>query len=174
MKQIAKRNYLGFTMVELIAALAMALVVVLTVGVVMSGSHSSWNQIYSRIYSDVVTDAYMAKAVFDSICRKSSNQRCLVDAQGEFAEVYYYEDVNNIRPDKYATFYLNNQNLMVDYGDLVPGTWNPLQILNTVRLARHVQDVDFFVSGNAVTVILNLNDGSQAMTVMCSSIRHID
>lgn len=167
------RISLGFTLTELVVTMAMSTIVVLTIGIVMADSHRGWSRMYSRVFSDVA-DAHAARRAFDSVCRKSSREMCLVGNNGEFVEVYYYDDFSSTKPDKYARFYTDQQKLMVEHGDLQEGTWNTLGASSSFELASNVQGVEFSLTGDSVKMVLDLNNGSETMTVTCSAVRRND
>ena len=70
-----KRNLItrdGFTLIEMIVATAMTVIVILGVAIVLVNSQRAYQVTYDKVYSDVMTDAFVARRLFDSIVRKSS------------------------------------------------------------------------------------------------------
>ena len=160
----------GFTITELTVAMTMAPIVTLCMWVVVVDGHRGWNKVYNRVYGDVVTDGYVAQKTFDAVVRKSSVKREFL-GDGE-VEVYYYSDVENpISLDRYARFYVADERLLVDYGELDEGGI-PQDSSSTVTLARNVQAVQFTLAGTSVQMILSLDDGSQVLTVASTAVRH--
>ncbi len=168
-KTTVKRK--GLTIIELMLASGISTIVILAVGVLLVDSHRGWNRMYSRTYSDVVNDAHAGRRRFDSVVRSASNQGVLLDDFGTWVEVYYYSDPNVTDLDSYARFYTSgngaNNQLMIEYGEL-----DPRQTLITETLCENVSSCVFKTSGNAVQMVLSLDDGSQSTTVVASAVLH--
>jgi hypothetical protein len=170
MRQQTVRNKRGFTLTELTVVMAMAPVVILSIGIALVGSQRGWSQMYNRVYSGVVTDGYVAKKTFDAVVRKSSITREYLD--NDEVEVYYYNDpAGSTRLDRYARFYKDDTELLVEYGGL-DANGNPTGTLQTVTLARNVEFVGFSVTGACVQMVLSLDNGSESLMVMTSAMRH--
>lgn len=164
------KNRPGFSLIELAVAMIMAFIVILTVGTVLVGSQRGWSRMYNRVYGDVVTDGYVARKTFDVVVRKSSTKRELL-GDGE-VELYYYSDVASpTRLDRYARFYKADEELLVDYGEL-DADGDPLGASFTQTLAHNVKVADFSVAGVCVKMLLRLDNGSEALTVMSSAVRY--
>lgn len=163
----------GLTLVELSVTMLVATVVVAGIGVTMVDSQRGFRQMYERTQGEVTTDAYVARAVFDRICRKASIQRCLpaIGALGSFAEVYYYNDANSPSPDRYTQFRVANGTLLADHG-LYNMTTKNKTLVSTETLATNVTDWQFAMQGASVIMTLSLQKGSQPLTVTCASLRH--
>lgn len=164
------KNRIGFTLTELMMATVIAAIVILGMGTVLVDSHRGWSRTYNRVYGDVVTDGYVARKTFDAVVRKSSIKRELLG--DGMVEVYYYNDPEtSTRIDRYARFYTADEKLLVDYGEL-DTDGNPQGYPHTVTLARNVESASFSIAGNCVRMTLRLDNGSEALTVMSSAIRH--
>ena len=161
----------GFTLIELAVVTAMSTIVIFGIGVVLVDSQRGWHRMYNRVYSDVVTDSYVARKAFDAVVRKSSIKRYELGSNGEFVEVYYYQNLNSTRIDRYARFYTNGEELMVNHGGL-DATGNKEGNPSTMTLAHNVEAVYFSVAGNCVQMILMLDNDRETMTVTCSAVRH--
>ena len=74
-RQISAR---GFTLTELITAMAIMIFVILAIGVALVDGQRGWNFMYDRVYSDVVTDGYVARRKFDAVMRKASREKFLI------------------------------------------------------------------------------------------------
>lgn len=172
MRREKQINRKGFTLTELMLTITIATIVIIGIGVVLADNLRGWNRMYNRVYSDVVTDGYVAKKAFDAVVRKATSKRCELDTNGQFVEVYYYQDFSSTEPDRYAIFYINGQELLVNYGPLEAGTGNTLSPSSTVKLARNVRSVNFSVTGACVKMVLELDNSSEAITVTSSAIRH--
>jgi hypothetical protein len=172
MKTQIKKRY-GITLVELSVTMLISTIVVAGIGIAMVDSQRGFHQMYERAQGDVVTDAYVAKAVFDRICRKASIQRCLpaIGELGSYAEVYYYNDPNSTSPDRYTQFRVANGTLLADYGTYNMTTKSKT-LTSTETLATHVTAWQFAMQGSSVIMTLSLQKGNQSLTVTCSAIRH--
>jgi hypothetical protein len=168
-----KKNRFGLTLVELSITMLISTIVVAGIGVAMVDSQRGFRQMYERTQGDVTTDAYVARAVFDRICRKASIQRCLpaIGELGSYAEVYYYNDANSTSPDRYAQFRVANGTLLADQGTY-DMTTKAKVLLSTETLATHVTDWQFAMQGSSVIMTLSLQKGNQSLTVTCSAMRH--
>jgi prepilin-type N-terminal cleavage/methylation domain-containing protein len=169
----------GFTMIELLVTMGLAAIVILAMGITLADNQKGWRKMYDRVYSDVVTDAYITRMTFDRIVRQSTIRSQLIDGDpyavtgSSSLRVYYYEDPQtSVDLDKYATFRIGETLLLVDYGDLDPGTLDPQGSPRTVTLARDVESVSFSVDGVAVQITLTLDNDKERMTVTTSAYRH--
>ena len=168
-RNIKKR---GFTVVELMLTIAIALMLVGSVGYFIVDSQKSWTRAYERVNHGVTADGLVARKTFETACRKASMRSALVDPDGKFIELYYYQDASSAKLDQYARFYLHGSDLRVDYGSLVSGTFKLSTASRTLPLAQDVKSVNFTVDGAAVRMVLNLDDGNDQVQLTCSSIRH--
>jgi len=164
-KRIANRK--GFSLLELMMATTLACIVVVGIGVVLVDSQRGWNTMYTRTYSDVVTDAHVARRMFDSVVRNASSQGILLDDYGGWVEVYYYSDPNSAIVDRYARFLSSNSQLTIERGVV-----EPRQTLNTETICGNVSSCVFKSAGNSVQMVLTLDDGSQNATIVASAVLH--
>ncbi len=167
----------AFTLVELMITITLSTIVILGMGVILVDNQKGWSTMYDRTYSDVVTDAYIARDVFVNVARKSSMKASAIGSNREYIQLYYYQSPTAAIPDRYAKFYVSSGSLLIDYGDLVPGTWTTYSVLSTMTLARNVdsvKSVKFDVIGTSVQMVLSLNNNNEAMTTVCSAVRHND
>jgi len=164
-------NRKAFTLVELMVTAFAAIIIIFGVGIVMVDSQKGWNKMYNRVHGDVATGAYVARIAFDTVIRKASINRSLLDVDDQFIEVYYYNDFSSAYPDRYAIFYRNGSLLMVDYGSY---DWfeRKTTLSTSVTLADHVKAVQFSVHGLSMRLVLTLDDGKEAMTLVTSALRH--
>lgn len=171
----------GFTLTELVVTTVLATIVMLGIGIVLADNQKGWKKMYKRVHTGVVVDAYVARRTFDRIVRQATIRRLLIDGDPDAVtgntslRVYYYQNPQtSLELDKYATFRRDGTNLLVDYGDLQPGTWNPQGTPATATLARDVEAVKFSIDGVSVQMILTLDKDGQHMTLTTSAIRHND
>ena len=158
----------GFTIVELMIAVMLAAIVMFGIGAMVVDSQRGWHRMYNRIYSDVATDSYVARKTFDSAIRKASSERLLLDAAGNWLEVYYYADANSAVIDRYARFSYDG----IDQLDIEYGIVEPRETLSIRPVCENVSSCVFKASGRSVQMILTLDDGSQTATVVSSSVMH--
>ena len=158
----------GFTIVELMIAVMLAAIVMFGVGAMVVDSQRGWHRMYNRIYSDVATDSYVARKTFDSVIRKASSEKLLLDAAGNWLEVYYYADANSAVVDRYARFSYDG----IDQLDIEYGIVEPRQTLSIRPVCENVSGCVFKAAGRSVQMILTLDDGSQTATVVSSSVMH--
>jgi prepilin-type N-terminal cleavage/methylation domain-containing protein len=157
----------GFTLVELIIAMAIMLIVVLAIGMALVDGQRGWSIQYDRIYSDVVTDGYVARRKFDAVMRTASREKFLLDDAGSWVEVYYYADDTSTVVDRYARFYVADGNLNVEYGQL-----NPKETLSVETVCGDVSSCTFEQLGRSIQMILTLDNGTRTNTVISSAVTH--
>jgi len=165
-KRTANRK--GFTLIELMIATGIASTVVVGIGAVLVDSQRGWNAMYERAYCDVVTDAHVARRMFDSVVRSANDNTILLDENGSWVEVYYYSDPNLVVVDRYAKFIENNNGeLTIEHGDLENG-----EILSEEIICGNVSSCVFKTSGRSVQMVLTLDDGKKSITVVASAFMH--
>ena len=157
----------GFTLIELIIAMAIMLIVVLAIGIALVDGQRGWSIQYDRIYSDVITDGYVARKKFDTVMRTASRDKLLLDDAGSWVEVYYYADDTSTVVDRYARFYVANGNLNVEYGQL-----DPKVTLTTETVCGNVSNCTFEQLGRSIQMICTLDDGTRTNTVISSAVTH--
>ena len=160
-------NRKGFTLIELMVATGLASTVIVGVGVVLVDSQRGWNAMYERAYSDVVTDAHVARRMFDSVVRSASSETILVDDNGSWVKVYTYSDPNSAVVDVYAKFQAKNGVLTIEYGELDSGA-----TLSIEPICENVSSCVFKSSGRSTQMVLTLDDGSKSITVVASAVMH--
>ena len=157
----------GFTLAELIIAMAIMLIVVLAIGMALVDGQRGWNIQYDRIYSDVITDGYVARRKFDAVMRSASRDKFLLDDAGSWGEVYYYANDDSAVVDRYARFYTDNSNLNVEYGQL-----NPKETLSVETVCGNVSGLTFEQAGRSIQMLLTLDNGTRTNTVISSAVTH--
>jgi len=177
-KRTSRKWKPGFSLVELIAAVSAALVLILGIGIMLAHSQQGFNRMYKRVHSSVVEDAYSTRRTFDRVVRKATTQRCDLAPDGSELYVYYYRDPTHydptdpstLTPDSYARFYVETggKELFVEYGG---------NSSERVRLARDVQMSAsngplFSARGRTVYMALPLDNGKETMFVTSSAVRH--
>jgi len=170
MRQQTVKNRRGFSLTELGVVLVLAPIVMLSMGLVLSDNQRAWNQMYNRLNNGVVIDAYVARKGFDATVRKSSINRERFDV--DEVEVYYYNDsASSTYLDRYAKFYKDGTELLVEHGQL-DSNGNLSGTPQAMTLADNVEAVNFSKNGACVQMVLRLDDGTESLTVMTSAMRH--
>ena len=157
----------AFTLVEVMVTLMILVIPILVVGIVLADSHRSWNTLYNNIHSDVSEDGYVSLGMFERLIRKSSSDGVLLDEHEKWVEVHYYQDTDSAFPDCYALFYVDDDKLLVEYGEL-----NPKTSLYTRTVCKNVSDCDFKQVGQSIQMILTLDDGTQTNSIVSSAVMH--
>jgi prepilin-type N-terminal cleavage/methylation domain-containing protein len=157
----------GFTLIELIIAMAASLVVMLGVALVLANSQESWNQLYSRSFSDIVGSSNVAGVKFKAIIRKASQDGYVLDGNGSGIEVYYYSDENSAVVDRYARFYVLEGDLNLELGRL-----DPRETLEVQTVCGNVSECFFTAAGRSAQMILTLDDGSRTITTAACAFMH--
>ena len=155
----------GFTLIELMIAIAIMVIVVLAIGVALVDGQRGWNYMYDRIYSDVVTDGYVARRKFDAVMRKASRDKFLLDPAGGWVEVYYYANDASTVVDRYARFYTSGGKLNVEYGQLDPKATDTIE-----TVCENVSSCTFVQLGRSIQMILKLDNGTQKNTLITSAV----
>ncbi|MFH1716583.1 MAG: prepilin-type N-terminal cleavage/methylation domain-containing protein [Planctomycetota bacterium] len=157
----------GFTLVELMITAVIMIIVGLAIGVVIVDGQTGWNTMYDRINSDVASDGYVARKKFDAVMRKASRERALLDGDGKWIEVYYYADDASTVVDRYARFYVSDGDLNLEFGQLEPRV-----TLGVETVCGNVSGCTFKQIGQSAQMILTLDNGTQANTVVSSAVTH--
>jgi len=157
----------GFTLAELAVTTVVAAIVIFGIGAMLVDSQRGWQVMYSRINSDVMNDSYVARKAFDAVIRKASKEKFLLDSAGGWLEVYYYAGSDSTVVDRYARFYVADSRLNIEYGKL-----NPRETLIVQTVCANVSSCVFKVSGCSAQMLLILDNGSQAITVVSSAVMH--
>ena len=177
MERLTLRQSRGFTLTELVVAMMIAIIVVGGIGLVMVDTQKGWTKTYNRVNSGVATDALVARKVFDALSRKAIVSHAEVGGDGEYIELYYYNDSSSSEADRYARLYVSKGDLEVEHGDLTAGTWSLASVAKegaseTISVAQNVKSATFSAKGSTVRMLLTLDNGSETAEVVCSSLRH--
>ncbi len=171
----------GLTLIELMLTIFIAAIVMLAIGITMVDSIRSFPVMFERSTGNyqseagVIPDAYVAKAVFDRICRHASLQKPVGPyLSNSDITVYYYSTPLVPSIDKSAKFAFANNQIIVSYGD-----GNGANFGSPVTLAKNVQSASFSIEGPSIVMtfaIDNTNDPTarqkMKMTVTSTAIRH--
>ncbi|MFA5553254.1 MAG: hypothetical protein WCZ89_02055 [Phycisphaerae bacterium] len=159
------QNRTAVTLVEMLMAMMVSSILFLTMGFLVSDSEGAWGSLQQRSLSGMTEEANFAGAAFEAVCRRSSKSSCTIPTLGTTCTLYYYHDLNAQSPDRYAKFYVQNKKLYVQHG-------SGNNVLYTVQLANNVQSIKFTQHGDAIKMVLFLNDGKKAMKFVNWAIRN--
>ena len=159
------RDLRGFTLVELMITTVIMIVVGLAIGVVIVDGQSSWSHMYDSMNSDVVTDGYVARKKFDVVMRNASREKMLLGDAGSWIEVYYYASHLSNVVDRYARFYAADGDLNLENGQL-----DPRATLGVETICGNVTACTFKSVGQSVQMILTLDNGTRANTIVTSAV----
>ena len=165
MKRKSRRR--GFTLIELSVSILVGLVVIISMGMVLSDNGRAWNELYHRVHTSETTDGYMARLTFDRIIRKAAGDRIDLIQSGDSVEVDYYNDAASTKLDRYGLLYLDGTDLKLEEGDLATHT-----ALSTQTVCSNVTYCSFTSKGDVVEMVLKLDDGSSSTVVACSALGH--
>jgi len=163
-------------MIEVLVAIAMVGIMTLGAGVLLANGQKSWGNLYGRVYGDSAIGSLAVQKAFDTVCRKASLRKYVLGGSADSLELYYWNGSSTAStPEKYARFYLSNEEVFVEYGTTQAGTWQPDTgaPVTTVKLAGDVESLTFAVEGTSVQMFLSYIDETM-MPVVCSSVRHND
>jgi hypothetical protein len=167
------RRYLGFTITEMVLAIAVSSVLILTMGVVMVDSQRGWMDSYAKVHGGATADAMMTKTAFDKVIRKASRSLYHLDALDDIT-VYYYDNwLTSTDTDRYARFYRSADTpseMYIQHGVFEAGTKK--SVLADVLLASHVTDLEFKPISGGIEMKLALDDGREETTVISTAILH--
>ena len=164
----------GFTMTELVTVMAIVGIITLGVGVLLANSQKNWGTLFERVYGDSAIDSFAAHKAFDTVCRKASLRKHVLNESGDSLELYYWDDSSTAStPENYARFYQSDDEVFVEYGQNKSGTWQPDTEADpaTIQIARDVASLKFTFEGTSVQMYLNYTE-SNMMPMVCSSVRH--
>ena len=165
--------HLGFTITEMVLAIAVSSILVLTIGVVMVDSQRGWMDSYAKVHGGAAADAMMAKTAFDKVIRKASRSLYHFDRFDDMT-VYYYDNwLVSTELDRYARFYRSEDDpsrMYIRHGVLEAGVKKDIQA--DVLLASNVTDLEFKPISGGIEMKLALDDGREATTVVSTAILH--
>lgn len=157
----------GFTLVEMMAAVAASTIVVFAIGMLIADSQRAWNRMYAKENSNLVADSFGARRAFEAVVRKCSSTKLMMDSSGSAFEAYYYSDGSPVL-DLYARFYTSDTgDLVIEYGQL-----DPRETLEVQKICENVSSCVFENSGRSIQMTLTIDDGSDSVTVVSSAILH--
>lgn len=163
----------GFTLVELVVAMGASTVMLLAVVGVLANNQREFNQTYTRVHGEIVRDAYIARRVFEEVVRKSSTRKCLVGSTNDSVEVYYHSSGAASELDRYAQFYFQDGNLMLERGEIDYTTLAHVSgSTSTQTIAHNVTNLYFGRTGPCVRMHIFLDNGSQDLLVTVTATRH--
>ena len=167
------KYYPGFTMAELILAIAASSILVLTMGIMMVDTQRGWMDSYAKVHGGAATDAAVAKTAFDKVVRKASRSFYHFDAFDDISVYYYDHWLTSAEPDRYARFYRsadNSSEMYIQHGKFDEGEKE--DVLAEVLLASNVTDLEFKPINCGIEMKLALDDGRETTTIVSTAILH--
>jgi type II secretory pathway pseudopilin PulG len=157
----------GLTLIEMIVAVAMAVIVVLGVAVVLVNSQRAYQVTYDKVNSDVVTDAFVARRLFDAVVRKSSTDGVELSGDRKSVEVHYYNDDSSTYLDRYARFFTSGLDLKIEYGTIDSDGTKQTTTVDTI--CTNVSNCLFMRQGNSIRMVLKFDDEQKKNVVVTSA-----
>ena len=204
-------RHLGFTLIELVVAMAIASIMVMAVAQLLSNGQRIWNNVYNATYKQLQEDSQAVLISFGTWGRKANRQNYQVYeasgdkyipalpqttepvevVEGDAVEFRYWNtpqpvaslmDVNITATD-YSLYYLEDEQLKVDFGPYPPagidggGSRRTGLDIKTEILAENVTDLKFShtttngVGQGSVRIQMTLTDPEtgDTRTVMTST-----
>ena len=162
-----KSNSFGFTIVELMISMVVMIIASFAIGAVIVDGQNSWTSMYNKIHSDIVTDGFVAVKRFDSVIRKASNEKIFIRDNNSSVEVYYFSSDTATSVDRYMRFYQAGNNLNLEYGDL-----DSKSAIDIETICENVSSCTFNNTGQAIQMILVLDNGTKKNTIITSAVAH--
>ncbi|MBN1819017.1 MAG: prepilin-type N-terminal cleavage/methylation domain-containing protein [Sedimentisphaerales bacterium] len=154
----------GFTLVELILTVVIAAIPIFAIGTLLVGAQKGWQDSYNAVHKEIQQDALATMTTFGSIGRQSNRSNYKVYrifkgsfieavpkvgetlATGQAVEMHYWRDpaasldlevleITNTGTH-FALFYLEGDELKVDFGDVIDGIG---AVSGGLRTARSVE-----------------------------------
>jgi hypothetical protein len=166
----AMKSAKGVALMELVVAIVISVIPVSLVGILLVSGQQNWHQTYKIANSIMAVEAQAATVVFGQVGRRSDRNASSIFlgkagpalstspsgntlVYGDGIQFKYCTDqslkkkrknqnVDLFTPTEYACFYLNRNQLKVDYGYLKTGG-SPDKPRNTVVIANNVTSVQF-------------------------------
>jgi hypothetical protein len=154
-------------MVELMITAVIMVIVGLAIGVVIVDGQTGWNTMYDRINSDVSMEGYAARKKFDVVMRNASRGQSVLAGDGSWIEVYSYASSASAAVDRYWRFYVADEDLNLEYGELEPRV-----TLTVDTVCSNVSTCTFRQTGQAVQMTLVLDNGTQTNAIVSSAVTH--
>ena len=170
MKSKRIRRYSGFTITELILAIAVSSILILAVGAVMMDTQRGWMDSYAKIHGGAATDAAVAKTAFDKVVRKASRSIYHFNAIDDITVYYYNNWLTSTDPDRAARFYRSTENpseMYIRHSDI-----ETKEVLAEVLLAANVADLEFKPISGGIEMKMALDDGREATTIVTTALLH--
>lgn len=170
----SKKRKSGFTLVELTISLAIISVIVLAINNVIADQYAGWENAFGRIFGETSESVVKVRKAFNGTCRKASLRNINISEDGETLVLYYYNDPIDppYWPDRYAKYYLENGDMLMEHGSLVFGTIDEEQAIYTETLASNVTYLSFSVQSLSVQLCMTIDDGKNDFTFAWTSVRH--
>ena len=167
MKYRIRKFRSGVTLVELAMVSVISVIVILAVTTLMADSQKGYNSVYNKTNSNLANDDFVVRKMFSSVIRQCSNETgaTTVAVDGSWVQAQYYSSPSAESLDRYAKFYLQDGELLLEKGVITPASTQSLQ-----TVCQSVSSVVFKKNGNSVFMFLELNDGTNSRGINTSAI----
>lgn len=167
MKHPIRKFRSGVTLVELSMVSVISVIVILAVTTLMADSQKGFNRVYNKTNSDLANDDFVVRKMFSSVIRQCSNENIAttVASDGSWVQMQYYSSPSAESLDRYSKFYLQDGELLLEKGVILPASTLSLQ-----TVCKNVSSVVFKKNGNSVFMFLELNDGTNSRGINTSAI----
>jgi hypothetical protein len=160
-----RTNRPGFTMVEMMISMVVMIIASLAIGAVIVDGQNGWTKMYNKIHSSTTTDGYVVVKRFESVMRKASSDKIFIGSDNASVELYYYSSDTAVTVDRYMRFYQTGTDLNLEYGQL-----DPKSAINIETLCGNVSSCTFHEIGQAVQMILVLDNGERKNTIISTAV----
>jgi len=162
-------NKAGFTLVEILITLTIALILIAALGAVITDGWTAWYRLKDRFSCEVFDDSYVVRRFFDAAIRKSSGNLS-VDSSGLYIKAYYYENDASTFLDRYVRLFVADRRLNAEYGQIDSEGLESTILVRTI--CWNVSSGIFSVAGRSAQMKLDLDDGKYRYVVVSSAVAH--
>ena len=156
----------GFTITELMLAVALVSTCMVSVGFVFFDNQRAWNTTYTKANSAIMLDSHMAGKAFESTVRKASCEKYLLDPDGLWVEVYYFASAASANVDRYARMKVESGTFKIEHGIYTPVR----QTLYTTDICDGVTAFSFSGSGRCIRMKMTVSDNDSDVSFVSSAI----
>lgn len=165
-----RKQYSGITLIELLTALVISMITILSIGTLLLHSRRGFLAEYARANARIGTDACAVRSLFDRAVRKSSAGDIVIGSNGQDACFAFYGSDIADYPDRYTWFYVSHNDLLAESGTRDED--GNRTALDTRTVCSGVQSCKFINNGASASMILTLSDGEKTKTVVTTAYAH--
>lgn len=145
----------------------LSIIVIMAVATLMADSQKGFNRIYDKTNCDVAQDEYAIRSVFPSIIRQGStaDTATTIGTNSEYVQIKYYASASSTELDRYAKFYIQDNELILEKGVI-----DPAETLSLQTVAKNIDQVKFAKIGKSVQMFVVLNDQERSREILTSAV----